>query len=147
MLVFPPPGLLVSSHSDDGDMHAFRVISESGVPDAPNDNVMWSMAADPVPGRESISRLNIDLPSSSAEALVGPCEDVLLRALELENSRFRGLVTLPRRGSMIGDVDVGSVSELADGCPDDDPRSPGSGGRGTRGWWNDRCLRADLLDE
>lgn len=107
-------------------------MSDSGPPAAPNDRVMWSMATDPVPGRESVSRLNTDRLSSSVEG-VGPCEDVLLRALEPENRRLRGLVTLLRRGSIMGDDGAGSVSRLDDGCADDEPfLKPGIGGIGTR---------------
>ena len=57
---------------------------------------------DAVAGRMSLSKLKIDRLSSS-EGLVGPCEDVLLRALDPEKRRFRGLVTLLRRGSIEGD--------------------------------------------
>ena len=56
-----------------------------------------------VAGRMSLSKLNIDRLSSSTPALIGPCEDVLRRALDPENKRFRGLVTLLRRGSSTGD--------------------------------------------
>lgn len=83
-------------------MHAFRVKSDSDPPAELNDIVIDSIPED-VTGRMSLSKLSIERLSSSAPALVGPCDDVLLRALDPENSRFRGLVTLLRRGSTTGE--------------------------------------------
>ncbi len=133
---------LGSSHSDEGDMHAFRVMRERGPPDAPNDIVIVS-TPDDVAGRMSLSKLNIDRLSSSADGLTGPCDDVLLRALDPENSRLRGLVTLLRRGSTTGEEGWVRASVLVDAWPllEEPWRSPGSGGRGTREAWKDRCLR------
>ena len=69
---------------------------------------------DDVAGRMSLSKLKIDRLSSS-EGLVAPCEDPLLLALDPEKRRFRGLVTLLRRGSIEGEEGCESASELADG--------------------------------
>ena len=122
-------------------MHAFFVMSDSGPPAAPNDIVIVSTPED-VAGRMSLSKLKIERLSSPSEGLVGPCDDVLLRALDAENRRFLGLVILVRLGSMAGDDGWERASVLTDGwLLVEEPRSPGNGGRGTREAWKDRCLR------
>ena len=138
-----PGDWLPSSHIDEGAMHAFRVVNDSPPPADPNDIVMASAPED-VEGRTSLSKLKTERLSSTSEGLVGPCEDVLLRALDPENSLFLGFVMLPRFGSTFGEEGGGSESALAEGWLTEE-RKPGNGGRMPRLPWKDRCLRGVLL--